>query len=472
MGQLLSSLHRFEFDGEALAYRSEATIRDCQPVASYNWLGKSEATVAIPGKPPRWTPPAQPHQLKLDSDEYFRDPNAANFPKHPMEPAVVAALTMDPTIAPTIDLVACSSTIGNLLRFVKATDKKFRILVESVGNTVFLIRRENTPRELIPDVKGYGHSFPEAYTSWDAEVKGSTSHQRVLSYRFGGLRCLVRFETDGYVFDKDNGGPEHSRSANSPTNIGISGAVDELTAALTGNLVAPVVSTANSDELQIVRVGEIVKQESLFELKTRSVKCKQGDHPQDTLGEQLPRLWVAQLSKFILAYHSRGMFEKEITIKDVRNEVKAWEKDNVDDLSRLAALLHRIMAIVRARPDGKLELRHDAVGVLEIREQTTDVDGALSERVQKLWLKDEDEDAQSASADQKTDNLGPSVKPEGTERTKPESGPDWHDWHDEISWDVQDFDSDMEIGWNDNESVPDFTACSAEDCGYCGKCMY
>jgi hypothetical protein len=34
--------------------------------------------------------------------------------------------------------------------------------------------------------------------------------------------------------------------------------------------------------------------------------------------------------------------------------------------------------------------------------------------------------------------------------------------------DRYDFDTDT----NDSSSEPDYTACSAHDCGYCGKCTY
>ena len=52
---------------------------------------------------------------------------------------------------------------------------------------------------LIPDIYGYGHSFPEVHTMWEPEVKGLSSHQHVIQYDFGGLKFLVRSESDGYL---------------------------------------------------------------------------------------------------------------------------------------------------------------------------------------------------------------------------------------------------------------------------------
>lgn len=349
-----------------------------------------------------------------------------------MEPTVLAVLTQNPHYARENDVVACGSTLGNLLRFIRGEDKQFRFLVELVEGSVFFIRRENTPRELIPDVKGYGHSFPEAYTTWDADVKGSMSHQRVLSYRFGGLRFLVRFEGDGYIRAKT--GDENGSNTSPPqaTDRSSTGVVDGLAAMLDQSRVTAAVPP-NGSELTVSSAGNVVEQECIFELKTRSMRKKEAAIVEDTFADQLPRLWVSQVPNFILAYHAWGKFE-DITVRDARKDVKAWEREQVDALSRLAALIHRIMELVRSRPDGKLELRHVEAGRLEVREQLTGAGDALSDPVRVLW----------AEARGMTEDLD----------------------------DDREYDDDGDaFGW-DERSEPDFTACSADDCGYCGRCSY
>jgi len=93
----------------------------------------------------------------------------------------------------SVDVVGCGSTLGNLLRFAGSSSlsKPFRFDVDVVGDAVLFIRKEKSPTELIQDLQGYGHTFPEAYTTWDLEVKNSCSHQRVVQYDFGGLNFLV-----------------------------------------------------------------------------------------------------------------------------------------------------------------------------------------------------------------------------------------------------------------------------------------
>lgn len=211
---------------------------------------------------------------------------------------------MNPDLARRTDVFACGSTLGNLLRFIRGEDRHFRMLVELVGETVFFIRRENSPRELIPDVKGYGHAFPEAYTTWEPVVRGSSSHQRVISYRFGGLRFLARSEGDGYIGggedepcgDGDSPRPSVSHEFEEHNTF------DELAAALTGHRVTLAAPEGKIKKLEVLHAGDFVEQEHIFELKTRSVKRKEADTFEDTFGDQLPRLWVAQIPKFVLAY--------------------------------------------------------------------------------------------------------------------------------------------------------------------------
>jgi hypothetical protein len=356
-----------------------------------------------------------------------------------MEPAVLAVLSQNAPYARDSDVFACGSTLGNLLRFIRGEDKRFRLLVELVDGTVFFIRRENTPRELIPEVRGYGHSFPEAYTTWDADVKGSVSHQRVVSYRFGGLCFLVRFQGDGYIPAK--GEDEDSIATRLPRagGGGSTCAVDGLAALLDQNRVTTIVPPTDS-ELTVLSAGKGVAQGCMFELKTRSIRKKEAAISEDTFSEQLPRLWVSQIPKFILAYHDRGIFE-DISVRDVREDVEAWEREHADDLSRLAALLHQIVELVKSRPDGKLEVRHVKVGMLEIREQLADAGDALSDPMKILWTKEK------SMADGVTSESEDLVR--GRDSDGDGDGIDW-----------------------DERSEPDFTACSAEDCGYCGRCSY
>jgi hypothetical protein len=331
-----------------------------------------------------------------------------------------------------VDVVASGSTHGNLLRFIRGQDKRFLILVEMVEDTVFFTRRENTPDEKILDVRGFGHSFPEAYTTWDAGAKGSVSHQRLLRYQFGGLDFLVRFEGDGSLASSALNAGDGS-VPDSPT-----ASPDDLADSLMMNSVSPA-TPSTSEPLKIVQTGDaIVDQATIFDLKTRSLYWK---GKQDTLADEFPRFWIAQIPNFILAYHDKGLFRREeITVQDIRGRVKKWEGDNKPALALLAPVIHRIVDLVRAQNDKKLELRHATPGRLEVREQLQGAGQALSPQVQDLW---------------RTIQRGESVR---TEQSDSPERSDKEDDDDDLNW--------------DEGSEKDFTACSLEDCGYCGHCTY
>lgn len=384
-------------------------------------------------------------QLQQDRGHYYWDKNAARFPEHPLAPAVAASLATSPANLDDVDVVACGSTLGNILRFVRGQDKKCRILVERAGKAIFLIRRENSPTELIPDVRGFGHTFPEAYTTWDPVVKSSTSHQRIVKYRFGGMKFLVRFEADGYLDgegkqDMPSAGrinaEDSSLSHTLDTIENITNLVLESTLSLSQQLPSPGVTS-----MQLRTGGRAVDQSRIFNLKTRSRRTIDRDH----MREELPRLWVSQIPNFILAFHTNGHFRKaDIYIHDTRKAVQSWELENKEELVRLATLIRHIVNLsgTSSVDNGKLELTLDGSGRLDVRKQLLDAGDVLPTDLKVKWelaCGSAQEDAKTVKddADGADDGGGAAV----------EAGS--YDWKD---------------------AGDDLTKCS-EHCGYCGSCV-
>lgn len=443
LGELIETIKQKDLEdtsGENVGFG----ITESKLVASYNWADQKTPKIIVPGtfvntssiengielisatigRPALWTPLEKPRALLEDNGVYFRDNNSAFFPKHPLEPAIAAIMKMHPTSL-HVDLVACNSTIGNLLRFVQSTfvrgvDRSFRMTVEVVGKTVHFTRRENSPTEQILGVRGFGHAFPEAYTTWTPDVRPSKSHHRVIKYKFGGLDILLRQSTDGYIGEKDTNG----LAVNKPASAGDK----DLTSLFEGvSIGTSSASPANAGNLEVVDGGQPTSQESVFDLKTRSMKLIEND----TLSEELPRLWLARIPNFILAHHTRGTFNN-IEIADVREDVQDWEKSHQQDLSRLSTLLHRIIATALEKEGTLLEIVKSQGGPLEIRKRLPDVGIAFSDQVKDKWLQWLSDDVEEA------DDGGKSCGDCGN-----------------------DSDSDSDAG--------DFTACN-EECGYCGKC--
>lgn len=345
-----------------------------------------------------------------------------------MEPAVQAILQLNPKpTSKKVDVVACGSTLGNLLRLVRGEDRSFRMLVENVDGVVHLIRRENSPQEVIDGVRGYGHTFPEAYTSWDPAIRGSTSHQRIVRYTFGGLNYIVRYEGDGYLPDKLKKAPKSSK----PYGEKEANNFEDLVASLVDSSLQQEVPQLSSN-LQVEQGGFDVPQSAVFDLKTRAA-FKKG---WDIVSEELPRMWVAQIPYFVLAYHTRGTFD-DIEIIDVSSKMQEWEKSMSKELSKLAALVHHIVETVRRNPEVRLELCREGLAGLELRAQTPKLTSVLSENIMKKWRswlhhEDTSKDVKSLEKDGHADDDGC-------------------------------------LSWGDDSA--DFTACSSE-CGYCGRCTY
>jgi len=266
--------------------------------------------------------------------------------------------------------------------FVRKIDARFRILVEVIGDTIFFVRRENEATEAIPAVYGYGHTFPEAYTSWDSEVRGSESCQRLVRYTFDGMECVVRFESDGYLPSLLP--PKSKSGGNRQMNVKDEGE-EGLLKALGGSSISTAAS-AKDKPLTVLPGGDDVPQQAVFDLKTRTIRKKEQE--EEIIAEQLSRLWVSQTPNFVLAYHRQGKFE-DIEIKDLRNEVDEWESENEEVLRRFAVLLRKICNLARNSEDGRIEIRRceGQVGVLEIREPGGEVGDALSREVRERWVR-------------------------------------------------------------------------------------
>ncbi|CAM1502641.1 Fc.00g074170.m01.CDS01 [Cosmosporella sp. VM-42] len=413
-------------------------ITNARPIASYNWVDGSSPKIIIPGKPPKWTPLAKPCKLQPDDGEYYRDINSASFPDHPLEPAIISVMRMcpDPT---SVDIFACGSTLGNLLRFARGEDqdRPFRMIVEVVGDTVHLIRRENTPKELIPGVKGYGHKFPEAYTTWDESVKPSKSHQRILRYRFENFDMMVRFEGDGYIAADGSeflAGRPKTNGPNPDDDL------HQLSALLLGgSVLEPKVSES---PLRVVDGGDAIPQNAIFDLKTRSIYRRH----LDVLGDQLPRLWISQIEKFVIGFHKYGLFE-DIEVKAVKDDVKEWEEANQPSLLRLTTLLHRIIDLARKDEDGRIEIFSSSSESLEIRKPLPNVGAAFSDVVKAKWtswLSEGRTTRSETDEDEKTQF-----------KFKDSANPG----------------DDSPFSEDSDSDEPDYTACD-EECGYCGKCVH
>ncbi|KAF2719590.1 hypothetical protein K431DRAFT_295892 [Polychaeton citri CBS 116435] len=433
-GKLLETLVVGALGGDKII---DYGISGTQYVASYNWLEKDNSTILVPGLPPTWTPLKEPQKMKEDRGDYFRDPNAARAPIYPIAPAVQSLLAQDEEFpCQSIDLLACTSTLGNLLRYVRGAEKPFRFWVQIVGNTVFFIRHENSPAELIPDVKGFGHTFPETYTTWQWMVKGSVSHQRLLQYNLGGLKCIIRFQCDGYLPEKLNPSTCEAILNDSKNLQTQDNGVDQL---LQNTIISSTRDPEKQTGLKVSKLGCTIPQDAIFELKTHSIR----KISEDTLAEELPRFWIAQVPNFVLAHHDRGVFGR-IEIVDVREDLSKWELENQHNMKQFQCLVEKIISKAKKDGYGKLEVCYGDNRTLELRTQAGNNE-VLPPQLKAQWMKPNEEDTIAGGVKLPTETVEGANRP-----TFP----------------------DCQIYESDSDSELDYTACSAKGCGYCGRCSY
>ncbi|GAW25046.1 putative geranylgeranyl pyrophosphate synthetase [Rosellinia necatrix] len=389
----------------------EARITNCKYAASYSMSDEKPLNVIIPGQPAAWRPIPLPCSLPGDRGDYMRDQNGARFPNHPIQPAVQALFVLNEAFDPSqIDIMGCASTLGDVLRFASAIESSFRFDVEVIGDTLFLIR--NCKDEVIPDVKGYGHSFLDAFTSKGLGSGKIKSHQRVVSYDFAGLKCLVRFECDSYVTNHQGRDTHVTQPKFNPSPL-------------------------PSDAIIIQKSGVIVPQYSVAEIKTKSEaigEIQKSDH--------LPRLWVRQIPYFITAYHTRGTFQ-DVRVEDIREELFEWEAQHQGRLKRFATILRQLTTEVKRASHVKLEICRTGTGPLQLRERQGEANQALPSAWEIRW------------AAKPEPNAGPSSSRDDSDE-------------DSDSYPL----TRTSSGGSDGSAADfsfDYTACGTE-CGYCGRC--
>lgn len=309
-----------------------ASIVDVKHLSSYIWIEAPSATptIVVPGCPGLWSPPEHSQLVKKDHGLIYVAQNAARHPQSPLEPLFRALYSTYPSFdIRSTDLVTDRNNIRKLLSFIDPTSSRnrleaFTISVEVMKDTAIFCRNETNCVEYIgpQEFKGFGHEFEKAYTT--AKINGSTGHHRVISYRLGNLKFIVRHETDAFV---DTMVPSfHLRN---PTE-------DDLSSMLGTLCLSSASIRSTQSRLVVKKGGKVVPLDSTIEIKTRVL------HKSINIQEIAAQLWVSQTPKLVRAYHSNGTFRAPL-VEDVAPAIKEWELRKQGDLRRLVALIRKII---------------------------------------------------------------------------------------------------------------------------------
>jgi len=329
-----------------------ASITDVKHLSSYNWIEAPTPTITVPGSPPLWSPPTAPQQLKKDSGLIYIAQNAARHPDSPLEPLFRALYLANPSFdIRSIDIVTDRNVIRKLLSFINPSSTRngleaFTFNIEVAKNTAIFSRVETATHEFIgaKEFRGFGHEFEKVYTT--SQISGSTGHHRIVSYRFADLTFIVRHETDGYV---DATPSSHGKE---PENDSLSRMLGSLSLSPTIN--NPPKLTFAASKLSIKAEGQPIPLASTLEIKTRV------RHRPLNIQEIAPQLWVSQTPQLVRAYHHNGKFQRP-EVEDVAPLIQEWEERNQLHLRKLAALIRKILEVVRGG-GGSAVVRYEGGG--------------------------------------------------------------------------------------------------------------
>ncbi len=386
-----------------------ASITDVKHLSSYNWIEAPTSTIAVPGSPPLWSAPSAPRRLKKDSGLIYIAQNAARHPDSPLEPLFRALYIANPSFdIRSIDVVTDRNNIRKLLSFINPGLTRngletFTINIEVTKNTAIFSRAETATHEFIGlhEFRGFGHEFEKVYTT--SQISGSTGHHRIISYRFSDLNFIVRHETDGYV---DNSTRIPSSKSKEPESDSLSSMLGSLSLSPTNS---PPSTTPAGSKLTIKEEGQVIPLESTLEIKTRV------SHKPLEIQEVAPQLWVSQTFKLVRAYHRKGTFQGP-EVEDVAALIKRWEERNQTDLRKLAALINKILNVVKGC-GGNAIVKYD---VEEDKLVVRKVDGKKM-LPKDLYSKWDDRDNSEAETNTEHDAGGESaVKPVDGVETKAE----------------------------------------------------
>lgn len=266
----------------------------------------------------------------------FIDQNAARNPRFPLEPLLRALTAENPEFnIADVDLVTDRNNIRKLLRFVQASSTDtFQIRVEVAGEkTALFTRVEAKTEEFIQGFRGFGHAFEDAYTK---KPSGSTGHHRIVGYSFGGLKCVVRHETDGYT------GKEGLRELTDDLSDVLGGLAISNTGSINSHL-GPV---------EVITDGKAVDRSLTIEIKTRAASRALD------MAEVSSQLWISQTPTLVVGYHRNGLFDN-IQLQDMTEPLNQWETTNQKDLYKLASLLVKIIEVVKRSGDRSSVVKYD-----------------------------------------------------------------------------------------------------------------
>ena len=282
-----------------------SNLKNFKSIGSYNWSTKSTPTepiIIVPGKASILSTNLRLQKLTKSDYEQFCDENQFYMKSYPTEPLFRSVLHCSPDFEfKTVDFVTDRNNLRKLLDFVEKKSKEsFRIDFQKCGNLIVFIRNSEVEKQNCQD---YGKDFEHKYAT-DSLKEGA--YRRVVSYTFGELKLVVRFEVD---------------CIESRTNT-----VDDLVTSVTNmNLKANSQKERFEDSsLSFIERGVFDPTEIMIELATKSSGYDEYQFPESKWNQ----LFFSQTDNLIIGWHLKGKLQRidrlsfqQVTEKCQRNEM-------------------------------------------------------------------------------------------------------------------------------------------------------
>ncbi|KAG6874923.1 hypothetical protein C0992_005946 [Termitomyces sp. T32_za158] len=263
----------------------------------------------LQGSPPVWK--SQELPIVISADEPAVDPRSV-LQSCPLDAMFRAISVTSPGLSlPDFDVITDRKNLRALFDFFKDNNRQsHRIDAELIGNTLlFYLGWSEFGYSPFAARNSYGINFERKFTTPLPE--GISQHNRVIAYRFGGLKLMVKYQVDACL------GPLTSPEAHT---------IQRSTFTTTTGL-----NFISTD-------GTMVSPESIVEIKT----LRRGYN--NLLPRTLEQLWFSQTPILMTGYHDGCGVFSSVEMTDTKEALELWEQNNTVTLQKVV----RVLEIIRA----------------------------------------------------------------------------------------------------------------------------
>ncbi|KAF9778716.1 hypothetical protein BJ322DRAFT_1114053 [Thelephora terrestris] len=276
-------------------------------IGSYNWIDAPTPTIIVPGCPPIWAEKRAPLIVPRDNGRDFIDQNGYHMKRRfTLLPLIRAVQTITNRKTskfdwPSVDFVADRGALRKLAAWANDKSGHWRMDTQLAGhNTVLINSWPPVTKQTIGHSDSYGYNFEKACTHPAPGCESGTGHHRIITYDFGGLTMVVRFEVDACLpfpttrsRRKSGNARNHAKSAPGAQAWGTD---------------TPTFRTVSKPTLRfphvaVIRAGSRVPQSHLIELKTYSGAKKHWNR-------SYPQLFLSQTPHIYYGAHKNGEFSE------------------------------------------------------------------------------------------------------------------------------------------------------------------